>query len=69
MLPWDRRAERINRVVSPEEIFTEAQLARLMTLREYVVRYQAGDEHGIDEHRLEFARWLVQNDKLSEERE
>lgn len=69
MLPWDRLADRANQVELSQPIFTESQLARLTAFRARIVKYQASEEHGLGEQRLEFARWLVTHGRLSEEME
>lgn len=66
MLPWDRRADPINQTELLREIFTESQLAMLTALRARIAKYQAHEEHGLDERRLEFASWLVAHGRLGE---
>lgn len=67
MLPWDRRADSTNRAELLRDVFTEPQLAMLTAFRARVVKYQAREEHGLDERRLEFASWLVAHGRLCEE--
>jgi AraC-like DNA-binding protein len=58
-----------NNSVSPatlRDMFTPEELSRLCALRENFYTHAEYLERVIDGRRLEFARWLLENGKLSE---
>lgn len=67
MLPWERMArKRADQVMAPEELFTPETLAKLTELRARFCGHPEWMEFTLDEHRLAFARWLVECGRLRE---
>jgi hypothetical protein len=48
-----------------EQGFTEAEIAKIMYMREHVEEQIEYREMMEQQHRLDFMRWLVQHDRIS----
>ncbi len=73
MLPWERMArerrerERMLRAAAIEEQFTPEILAKLTALRARFCGHPEWIEFTLEERRLVFARWLVEQGRLSDD--
>lgn len=52
-----------------EQGFTEDEAARLIYMKKHVVEQVEYREMLEEQHRLAFVRWLVEHDRLSEEKQ
>jgi hypothetical protein len=67
MLPQEHETNNQIQMAMRDGQFTAEEMTRLMELRQRLHTYTEFWEHTSDVRRLEFARWLVQHGKLSEE--
>lgn len=66
--PWEHRKPRGRAAARLEQpTFTPEEISGLLALRDRVQRCSLDLELGLDERRLRFARWLVEQGRLSEE--
>ncbi len=70
MFPWEyaRLKNSIQLAISPQKIFSAGELDKLTKLQ---VKFRGHPEYvelALDEQRLSFVRWLVDNGRISEER-
>jgi hypothetical protein len=66
--PWERMSAHAQ-VSAPvgKATFTPVEFAKLSALRTRLQGRALAVELGLDERRLQFARWLVEHDRLTEE--
>jgi hypothetical protein len=67
MLAWEHTTDETAQLTLTDGAFSREECARLTALRERVQARPDYIELGLDIRRLEFARWLVLQGKLSEE--
>lgn len=66
MFSWEYGSGNDNQPVMLGDNFSVEEIAQLAALREHFQIHPQYWECGIDDRRLEFARWLVQHGKLNE---
>lgn len=71
MFPWEyaRFKNSIQLAISPHKIFSAGELAKLTQLQDKFRGHPEYVELALDEQRLSFVRWLVDNGRISEELE
>ena len=69
MFPWEyaRLKHSVDLAASPRKMFSPGEVAKLAELQARFSGHPECVELDIDEQRLSFARWLVENGKLSDE--
>lgn len=64
--PWERMSAHASALLG-KATFTPVEFAKLSVLRTRLQGRAIAVELGLDERRLNFARWLVEHDRLTED--